>query len=171
MVGVTITVSAVPLQTLVTTARGDSDKQLTTAANEAVNLLLSSTDMLEALTLLSAPLAPVRNTQILSSFWGLIATAGQRNISLQDVEKAVLTLGGSSYAAGALWQKLNLDGNLTITPGDIAQNPYLSAGLQLSRSAILEAVEQTRQQQAAVAASSASILDYFGGAGILDLFV
>ncbi len=136
------------------------------AANKTLNMLMTSSDVVQALAAQSSRYLPATNNQAMAILWALFNTSGSHNISEADVQQGVQAEGGKPSDASALWKQINPTGQSTISAEDFITNKYLPQAVASAMPAARTAVATYQQQQGP--AQGSTVLDSFvslGGAG------
>lgn len=119
----------------------------TAAADKDVNLLLQSSDVQQALASQTSSYLPAKVSQVLSTLWALFNTSGASAISEKDVEKALVSEGGKTSDAHALWVQLDPKGDSTIHAADFAFNEYLAQAIGSDLASLQTSITQLQQKQ------------------------
>jgi hypothetical protein len=154
----------------------------TAAADKTLNMLLQSSDVLQALASHSQAYLPPTVNLVLSTLWGGINVNRSRTIGENDLQNFIVSEGGKASDAHALWLQLNppdAKGKTasTINAANFAFNSYLSRAISSNLKSILASVKDIQQKQGPNAnISLLSTFDVLGtspiGSGIfINVFV
>jgi hypothetical protein len=135
----------------------------TPVADKDVNLLLQSNDVLQSLASRSSSYLPPTSAQVLSTLWALLNPNSSTSITESDVEKAIVSEGGKTSEADALWAQIDPNGASAIHAQDFAFNQYLTQAVSANLASLQTSVAQIQQQQGPV--DSGSILGAFSALG------
>ncbi len=142
------------------TSSAPVDPQLT-KANKALTMILTSTDVVQALSTQSSTYVPPSTNQVLSTLWAVFDIKGN-TVTKDDVQKAVIAEGGQPSDATALWAHLDPNNTPSINAKDFVNNTFVLQGVQSNLSAINASVLKVQQISTG---SSNSVLDQFAGTG------
>jgi hypothetical protein len=129
-----------------------------TRANKALKMLLTSTDVVQALASQSSVYVPPTSKQIMSVLWAMFDVKSISYITKDDVAKAVTAEGGKPSDATALWSQMDPKNKGFINAGDFITNSYLLDQVPPITPKLLESVKNVQQ---IFTGKSGSILDAF----------
>ena len=124
----------------------------TAAADRTINMLLQNSDLQQYLSERTSTYLPVTTGLVLSTLWAGINVNGNTTINESDLYKAVVSEGGKSSDAHALWLQLappDADGNskTTMNAADFAYNSYLMLAISSNMTSLKASLTKLQQQQ------------------------
>jgi hypothetical protein len=137
----------------------------TAAADKALNLLLQSSDVQQFLASHSSTYLPLNTGLVQSILWAGINVNSSRTINESDLYNFVVSVGGRSSDAHALWVQLappdaNGKSASTVSAADFAFNTYLTHAISSNLASLQASATKMQQQQGPTASSS--VLGTFG---------
>jgi hypothetical protein len=135
-------------------------------ADKAMTLLLTSNDVVSALSTQSSTYVPPTANQMFSTLWALFDVNGIKTVSQSDVQKAVIAEGGTVSDANALWKQLAPTGAGSIGATQFISSKFVQGAIVANTAAVDATVSRVQLNSAG---TSNSVLDMFssGSANIL----
>lgn len=178
MTGSVTSASSSPLSYLLSDLTDPVEIRSVSGANDAINLLIKTTDYVDSLVAHSSRYLPPTSLQVMSTLWGLLNMEGSTELTKPILEHAVVTQGGSYASANHLWEQLKLDNKSTLSPKEFVNNAYLLKAMPLVFDSVKTAVEDTRLYHIRFSgdtSSTGTLFDFYTGnngssGSMLDFF-
>lgn len=134
-------------------------------ADDAIDKILKSADMEQALAARSSYYLPPSNGQVMSILWATVNTESASSVSKADIEKAIYAYGGNSADADALWSRMAPEGQSRLDASLFAYNYYLNQAVAGSLDSIQKTVKDYHLQNPTPTATMLGTFQAAGGSG------
>jgi len=131
-------------------------------AGNTMSMLITSNDVVGALSAESSTYVPPTGSQMASDVWALFDVNGTKAISESDVKTAVVAEGGTVSEAEDLWKQLSPSGAGNVSATQFVEGSFVTSALTANAKAVQSAVSK---YQLANTGTSSSVLDQFSSAG------
>jgi hypothetical protein len=136
-------------------------------AENTMTTLITSNDVIQALSSQSSTYVPPSTNQMLSTLWALFDATGAKTISEASVKQGVLAEGGTASGAQAIWSQLAPGGGASINAAQFISSRFLTTAMTANTQKVQSVVSKVLLSNTG---TSNSVLDKFssGGADILN---
>lgn len=134
-------------------------------ADDAIDKILKSADMEQALASRSSYYLPPSNGQVMSMLWAMISPESSSSVSKADIEKAMYAYGGNYADATALWNRMAPEGQSRLDASLFAYNYYLNQAVAANLDSIQETVKDYHLQNPPATTTMLGTFQAAGGTG------